>query len=539
MKLQITYLRLLCLVAILFSIGAKSQVTIGSKFPANSGSLLDLKENNNSGYNSTKGLLYSRVELEALNKLDPCVPADKLQSGDKDAHIGLMVYNVKNDPVIGLCPGLYVWDGLEWVRLPEPCEITLDPNLLNSPNSYIVAPNGGVSEEIPVGKPYLVWEARPDLLPLDMTAKVSVELLWQDVKQLIDKVELVGGDKGPLSKFKVTTSSTANEGNALVALHIGPKGDNTDPIYWSWHIWVTSYDPATTSFAHNNGEANYVFMDRNLGATSNSDSNVASMGLMYQWGRKDPFTSALTFYQNAAPKDLFNSQSNYINEQNEYDFAGVSGDGIKHELVPTGITSNLANSIKNPMTFYYGPYKQSYPPFDWFTPDDTGAGGDDTLWDNAGAKSPFDPCPKGWRVPAYSSEAKSPWAKFESSGWGGSSNVSVKGTGAGYGTGFSLDANTSSNITELGFYPYGFERIAREFNKPGAVGSGEKRVAGGLFTYSITLSDPLGYYWSAKAKNGQSSAMAEMINNSGFLGAEVSKTAQSRAMGAYVRCVKE
>ena len=30
-------------------------------------------------------------------------------------------------------------------------------------------------------------------------------------------------------------------------------------------------------------------MDRNLGATSATPGNVGSLGLLYQWGRKDPF----------------------------------------------------------------------------------------------------------------------------------------------------------------------------------------------------------------------------------------------------------
>jgi hypothetical protein len=80
------------------------------------------------------------------------------------------------------------------------------------------------------------------------------------------------------------------------------KKDGTDEIVWSYHIWVTGYDPKASDatypnpYNRNNNGKRFVFMDRNLGAKEegqtylDNDANN-NAGLYYQWGRKDPFPS--------------------------------------------------------------------------------------------------------------------------------------------------------------------------------------------------------------------------------------------------------
>ena len=98
-------------------------------------------------------------------------------------------------------------------------------------------------------------------------------------------------------------------------------------------------------------------MDRNLGATSATPGEVGSLGLLYQWGRKDPF---------------LNSSS-------------VSS---ATQAVSTGTWSTSSESItpakaeQNPTTFYTG-WDGNYMP--------------DGSW--ASTKTAYDPCPAGWRVP--------------------------------------------------------------------------------------------------------------------------------------------
>jgi len=408
MKLHCIRGKMLCVLLVFFGLQVHAQVTIGSGANPNLGSLLDLKENDATGVNSKKGLLFSRVELEDINKLDPCVDTDEIQAGDEERHIGLLVYNVTNSPENGLCPGMYVWEGNIWTRIPEPCPKPVDPvdpQLLYTPNCYIVVPNG-ISADIPIAKAFLVSEHRSDLANLDRSHKVFVELLWQDTPDLIDKVEFVSGFTGIHSKIKVTTKSNSKKGNALIALRVGANGDENDPIAWSWHIWVTDYYPGEVNpanlgrtsvkggyvYKHNNSVEDYVFMDRNLGAIGNAiaDGDKAK-GLMYQWGRKDPFTS-----DDYAP--LYNSAGQDLVEDSN---------GLMNVSIPASTDYNLAAAIKFPMNIY----TSSSAPRDWYTTDP--AKQDDNLWgENTKKKSVFDPCPAGWRVPFDSAD---------SGGWGGAS----------------------------------------------------------------------------------------------------------------------
>ena len=75
-----------------------------------------------------------------------------------------------------------------------------------------------------------------------------------------------------------------NHGNALLGAF-----DAAGNLLWSWHLWCAEFDPADEQ-VELGGE---VMMKRNLGAgvvsgTSEEDI-LASYGVYYQWGRKDPF----------------------------------------------------------------------------------------------------------------------------------------------------------------------------------------------------------------------------------------------------------
>ncbi|MBD8387607.1 hypothetical protein [Dysgonomonas sp. BGC7] len=534
MKLNfICFKATLVVLTLLTNLNVNAQVTIGSGFPAKSGSILDLKENDNPGVNSTKGLLCSRVRLEGLTTLEPCIPSSEFVAGDETTHIGLVVYNMRDDLSIGLCPGLHVWDGATWVRLPEPCQpAPIDPDLINTPNCYIVAP-GAASEEIPVGKPYLVWEQRSDLEKLSRADKVSLDLIWQDVSGLISGVELVDGDQGPFSKIKVTANNLT--GNALVAVRIGPNGNNTDPIRWSWHIWVTSYDPNNggTTYTTNNGEKTYVFMDRNIGATTVNTTDANSMGMTYQWGRKDPFPANKYFGTGPDFRDLYNSSNTIITEVDELNTETV-GTGIQHMQVAD--LKNLGKSILNPVIYYYAQKDDtdtSNDRSDWFTTDETGASSDSDLWGGiSGTKSPFDPCPAGWKVPQMSSETKSPWDKYENGGgWDpeytmGSTGVTMGGTMMG-------------TQPSLGFYPYGFPRFPRPIVSCVTVGCAGQNYVGGAFVGSYVVNSERGAYWTATSSANNLAAKTSGIVGAGSPMPSFTNMDFAKSGGAYVRCVKE
>lgn len=521
MKLHFTLIKMLCVAFILMCPQAKAQVTIGRDLAPKSGSLLDLKQNDNLDDNSTKGLLLPRVALEDVVKMGPCIQSDLVQEEDKKSHIGLTVYNVTDSLEVELCPGVYVWEGTRWIRTPEPCESLIGPELLSSPNCYIVSP-GGTSEEIPVAKAYLVSESRSDMTALNRTDKVSLKLLWQDTQNLIEGFDFVEPDKGIFSKFTVKARGTA-KGNALVALCVGPNGNDSDPIAWSWHIWVTDYDPENggTTYPHNNGEREYVFMDRNLGAITTTTSDPNSMGMTYQWGRKDPFPPNMEFGDSPSFRIVYDINNNTLTEVDEL-YTESTGTGIQHKEVTEA--KNLASSILNPMTYYYAKRDDADEDgdrADWFTTDDTGASGDNELWGGmSGNKSPFDPCPAGWKVPAMSSATKSPWAKFE-----GSWSLSFGSTGL--------------NMTGIGFYPYGFPRLPRPIISCVGVGCLGQNYVGGAFSGSSVWNSERGAYWTATGSSNNLAARTTGIVGAGSPQPLLKNLDYSRSGGAYVRCVRD
>jgi len=80
----------------------------------------------------------------------------------------------------------------------------------------------------------------------------------------------------------ISFTATGVEGNAVIAAKT-----SGGVVRWSWHIWCTDR-PADQVYGNGAG----TMMDRNLGATSATPGEVGTLGLMYQWGRKDPFLGA-------------------------------------------------------------------------------------------------------------------------------------------------------------------------------------------------------------------------------------------------------
>lgn len=80
--------------------------------------------------------------------------------------------------------------------------------------------------------------------------------------------------------------NTLKDGNAVVAVE---KGGAT---LWSWHLWFNSEFEIIGNSIGSQQDQNYsdtvTMMDRNLGATSSTDS-----GLYYMWGNKNPYFTAV------------------------------------------------------------------------------------------------------------------------------------------------------------------------------------------------------------------------------------------------------
>ena len=208
-------------------------------------------------------------------------------------------------------------------------------------------------------------------------AITSVEVLWEsfgtvEVPSPGALIEKVAYEDGIIAFI---TPERYMEGNASIAAR-----DEQGNILWSWHIWMTDR-PKEHVYSNNAG----ILMDRNLGALSAAAYDPLSIGLLYQWGRKDPFLSLADFGEEDSPGVCVASTMDWP----EY-------------VMSDAETGTIEYSISNPATFIvFDPDSRIYDSergcwtenYDWLYQDYL----DVTRWESD--KTIYDPCPPGWRVP--------------------------------------------------------------------------------------------------------------------------------------------
>jgi hypothetical protein len=265
-------------------------------------------------------------------------------------------------------------------------------------NCYMLHPNavGGKarSYRIPIGRINEYWTGNADGYghstangntydgyELEVGEAWTAYVLWSDMTEIPTTTSIAtsGAYKGDHKKdyFTVKIPAGTPNGNFVVAVK-----DASNRILWSWHLWVTDYDPDTwlatkpsvaakTSYDVTGGKVESyggtmwesesgalygkVMMDRNLGQSSPHTGN----NLFYQFGRKDPFpTTGLGRISRAAGGATI----------------------AAHVNSPTSFSPNSGN----------------------WTSDATGIKylwNDPNVSTNSGNKSIYDPCPAGWRLP--------------------------------------------------------------------------------------------------------------------------------------------
>jgi len=145
-------------------------------------------------------------------------------------------------------------------------------------------------------------------------------------------------------------NTLTGQGNAVIAAY------KDGEIVWSWHLWVVGAAPSDQTYP-----SGKVIMDRNIGAfsVSTSGSSANGAGLLYQWGRKDPFPGR-------------GANSNKLSAQ--------YGKGT---VINTDGPVTLVTANAHPNVYY------SNTSAVWTN--------DSVSWDGE-AKSQTDPCPQGYRV---------------------------------------------------------------------------------------------------------------------------------------------
>ena len=226
----------------------------------------------------------------------------------------------------------------------------------------------------------------------------SAKLLWQDSKSMISSVSLSG--------TRLVFTAGSKPSNAVIAVE-NAYGE----ITWSWHIWHP--EEPVSGLTTSKG---YTLMNMNLGAIS-SEIGLSAYGLLYQWGRKDPFpgspiASGGTIQTKSAPV---------------YDIDGNETQILASSMFES-YSNNLAYAIAHPNTcLSCSPTKTG----DWLLSDESspalwgnpeGGLNVDGKYINNGGKSIYDPCPAGWRVPPadlysnFTGSGQYAWVELDSEG---------------------------------------------------------------------------------------------------------------------------
>lgn len=259
----------------------------------------------------------------------------------------------------------------------------------------------------------------------DALSSVSAELVWQDAKGMVSSVEFEKESSTVLVQL-----ANGISGNAVVAT----RGAD-EKINWSWHLWVTEYNPLAHAFQvyspnpdmESLSDYYWVYMDRDLGATTDDYKSIDFCGLYYQWGRKDPFSRLVSH-------DLEEDQ---LGNRPVYN---IEGEEVPIVFETVSVKDNLQNAIENPLTFYTAVNNTAS---DWYANEKLNPVPNRDLWGGLSHKKTiYDPCPDGWRVPEGN------WVDYEVED-SSSPNFYGRGTANGFWPGFYVSFHSDDDPAVL------------------------------------------------------------------------------------------
>lgn len=362
-------------------------------------------------------------------------------------------------------------ENLTDTRIEQFGDIRFDGNnnsfILNPPLSEGMAAR---TYEIPITRVNQYWAPDAQSYPgygglnegiIGVNVRWRVDLLWQDdegiVREVNDEPSRIwiskAEGKGPDDYFSITVPSGARHGNFVMALRrYNPDSSPieslqilVDQTLWSWHFWVTNYNPDrakniaiqgnkftytvpggqveryggtlwgydTNGSEYTNNWNNYQYnevstkpyaksfmMDRNLGAINTEPLSETSRGsLFYQFGRKDPLPAKISLYDINGVA-ISNTPANGFQAQ-KWNSTNANGSA-------TDVAVKVSESVYNPMKIYaiknnwatnvdgYNGFSESSA-YAWHDPMvPTELSSQKTIYQG---KSIYDPCPPGWKIP--------------------------------------------------------------------------------------------------------------------------------------------
>ncbi len=298
-------------------------------------------------------------------------------------------------------------------------------NFIPTANCFMVSPGGSFCFD-----PFMFRQNGVDIpntvLAGWSTQIQSVKLLWQtkengDVGNPVMGIVNTAHDHTNIVDIKNTDNTNApylqgkariycrvsantTGGSGVIAAYDGPDGNGN--ILWTWHIWVTDYNPSPTGnatvldpvnkrklkFDYGNHPDQLPMMDRNLGAIAGyidvPDSPVEKFkthGFHYQWGRKDPYPSSYS------SKEITNVDlPSVIDKPIDGILSLYQPDGVTFMPFSAGVDAQATyqNAYRHPLNIYKK--KDVYRWLDGYTSEYNKA------WSIP--KGFHDPCPAGWRV---------------------------------------------------------------------------------------------------------------------------------------------
>ena len=329
--------------------------------------------------------VYYSKDIDEL-KSDYCeyvFPRGYAQSNDSTITFSVESYELESDAKYYYCPVIYqneeyVCGKVKEFRTLHPYTVNVDldaasaadMSAYSSANSYIVSEPGLYKFKTVKGNSS---ESVGDVR--------SCSILWEsfgtsEVPRFFELIKAVSYKDGFII---IQTANVFKEGNAVVAAK-----DADGDILWSWHIWMTD-QPQEQEYYNGAG----IAMDRNLGATSATPGEVHSLGLLYQWGRKDPFLGASSTEYDTREAAASTIAWPYARRGDWYDSDAEA------------IVGTVEYAIAHPTIFISGIWDI----YGWYYED---AGTSlKPVW--TATKSIYDPCPPGWHITEGGNE--SIWAK--------------------------------------------------------------------------------------------------------------------------------
>lgn len=392
-----------------------------------------------------------------------------------------------------------------------------------------------------ITQPYIYSDATPK----------DCKLLWQDAINVVTDVRL--SSDGKYLEFEVNAKNLV-QGNALVAVR-----DASGTVLWSWHIWVTEYDPtASGNLNPNDGtmmvvplddydtpSIKYHLLSKQVGwcdgkiltyqarqtkvlfhQVKGTDTvremlidqkqyvfeSSVNNGAYYQWGRKDPFIGIISRDKESV-KQYYDDDNDPINNL-KWQNAQVT----------------VVNGIQNPDVLYLGaqhwmatPYKQN-------------------LWNNCSStsttpiKTVYDPSPRGFMV-----AHKEVYRVFSTSGT--SYQVNSSATLANFRNNFNGDYDYTGD-------PYNYTAYTSKGKKGNAIvfpATGERYYTVSTYlnlTYGQILNGTYVYCWISDARHVNDTKAVAMTLALGYNGSEAAVWVDGSQAGACsmarpVYCVRE